>query len=84
MLPHSPGLGLEEPSPGNSRPAAPAARPRPWPSLASAGLLPPALQPAFLDLLAHQCLNSMVFGAEPAALAALAFTLWFPALCWRL
>jgi len=31
------GLGPEEPSSGNSRPAAPAARPRPWPSLASAG-----------------------------------------------
>lgn len=42
MPPHSPGLGLEEPSPGNSRPAAPAARPRPWPSQASAGLLLPA------------------------------------------
>lgn len=71
VFPHSPGLELEEPSPGNSGLAAPAARPRPWPSPANAGL-PPSL---LLALLAHQRVNSMVFCAAPAALATLAVTL---------
>lgn len=64
---HSPGLGPQAPSPGNSRPAAPASRPRPGLLRPARAAVPPFRPPT--ASLALQLLHSMVLCSAPAALA---------------